>query len=87
MTNTSNSNKIITQYSLTKINQLICFLIKEFVKERLYEPQKPPETGTHNCRVDHSRSCAKLRENLRAAPLCQLLRCAIMDISAEKEAN
>ena len=39
MTSTSSSNKIITQYSLTKINQLICFLIKQFVKSRLYEPK------------------------------------------------
>lgn len=67
MTSTSSSNKIITQYSLTKINQLICFLIKQFVKSRLYVPIPTDKKEKHNRGTDHSRSCAKLRENLRAA--------------------
>ena len=61
MTNTSNSNKIITQYSLTKINQLICFLIKEFVKERLYEHKR---TVFSALELKHRQSMAKLCQQL-----------------------
>ena len=52
---------ITTQYSLTKINQLICFLIKEFVKERLYEHKR---TVFSALELKHRQSMAKLCQQL-----------------------
>lgn len=55
------SNKIITQYSLTKINQLICFLIKQFVKSQLYEHKR---TVSSALVLNHRQSLAKLYQQL-----------------------